>query len=385
MKLLPIVLIICLGLGLAPASAEQKERRNGDDTFVSGETIAQDIDTPGDTFVTARAATIGGTSLGDLHITGFSVSVHTAVAEDVYAAGATVDVSADIGGDLSAVGFTVRTSAAGRVSGNARLMGNTVSIESPVDGALTAGGQSVILNAPIRGDVRITAKSLELGPDASVTGILTYSTKDQITVPASVAPPDRVRFEKLDASSWGNVSDGWQGKDMPVFATAASKFTGFIISLLFFMVLGALALGFAPGPLERMRENIIAAPGRSILLGVIGLSLLIGLLPMTALTIVGIPFIPVVLLAIITIWTVGYALGAYTVAMQVWMSLGGSKDPHSAMRILLLAAAVTVIALLNFIPFVGWIANLTLVLIGSGAITRRVFARLVPDPDPVPA
>ena len=86
-------------------------------------------------------------------------------------------------------------------------------------------------------------------------------------------------------------------------------FGAFIVSLLFFMVLGALALGFVPGQLERMREGIIAAPGRSILLGVIGLSLLIGLIPITVMTIVGIPFIPVFLLAIVVVWTVGYALG----------------------------------------------------------------------------
>ena len=181
MKALIPTLIVCLSLTFDPALADEIESRNGDDTFVSGETIVKDIDTPGDTFVAARAATLGGTSLGDLHVTGFDVSVRTEVAEDVYAAGATVEVGAGIGGDLSAVGFTVRTTTAGKTSGNARLMGNTVSIEGPIDGALTAGGQSVILNAPIKGDVRITAKSLSFGEEASVDGMLIYSTKDKIT------------------------------------------------------------------------------------------------------------------------------------------------------------------------------------------------------------
>ena len=53
--------------------------------------------------------------------------------------------------------------------------------------------------------------------------------------------------------------------------------------------------------------------------------------------------------------------------MQVWVALGGSDEPHTATRLLLLAAAVTVVALLNFIPFVGWVVNFTLVLIGVGA------------------
>jgi hypothetical protein len=117
-------------------------------------------------------------------------------------------------------------------------------------------------------------------------------------------------------------------------------------------------------------------------LGVIGLSLLFGLVPITAMTIVGIPFVPINLLAIIVVWTLGYALGGYAVAMYVWAALGGADSPNSITRILLLAAAITVVALFNFIPFVGWVVNFTLVLIGIGALTRAVFARFITDIDP---
>jgi hypothetical protein len=35
---------------------------------------------------------------------------------------------------------------------------------------------------------------------------------------------------------------------------------------------------------------------------------------------------------------------------------------------------------LNFIPFVGWVANYTLVLLGIGAMTRAVFQSMLGNP-----
>jgi hypothetical protein len=46
------------------------------------------------------------------------------------------------------------------------------------------------------------------------------------------------------------------------------------------------------------------------------------------------------------------------------------------MRLLALAIGVTIAALLNFIPVIGWMANFALVLLGVGAITTGLFYRM---------
>jgi len=386
MKLSALGLSVLLAAISLPVAAEETTSRNGSDTFVAGETLLSDIDTGGDTFVAAQSAKIGGTTLGDLHAAGFTVFVSTDVAEDLYAAGATVDIASKVAGDTSAAGFTVRTTRSAETAGNSRLMGNSVTIEGAVKGALSVMGRSVILDAPVAGDVRIVAGSLVFGDNASVAGTLFYSSEQRVAVPETVASADRVQYSKLDIETdWDDFREEWPGSEMPTFPTFASVLGAFLISLMFFMVLGALALGFAPKKLERMRSGIAAAPGRSMLLGVIGLSLLFGLVPIAAMTIVGLPFVPIVLLAIIVTWTLGYALAGYTVAMSVWNALGGEAEPSALVRLLLLALAVTVVALLNFIPFIGWVANLTLVLIGVGAFTRWVFGMFISDPDPDPS
>ncbi|MGO4910157.1 hypothetical protein ACEN2J_17725 [Pseudorhodobacter sp. W20_MBD10_FR17] len=381
-----LILTLSLVLCLTPlgSTAETVTTKNGSDVFLTGDTVLSEMNGQGDAFVAAETAKLGGTSLGDVHVFGFDVFVGTAIAADLYAAGATVDISAKVGSDTSAIGFSLRTSPTATMDGNVRLAGNTVTIEGPISGALSVVGRTVILNAPVGGDVRISANSLTFGDNARIDGVLSYSTPKQVAVPEQVAAADRIRYSELDADGeWHDWRTVMPRGDMPVFPTAASIFGAFLISVLFFMVLGALALGIMPKRLETMRAQISAAPGRSILLGVVGLSMLCGLVPITALTIVGLPFVPFYLLAIVVVWTLGCALGVYTAAMYLWSALGGADAASSIIRVLLLAAGIAVVALLNFIPFVGWVVNFTLVLLGIGAITRAVFARFITDIDPV--
>ena len=374
-------LAVIAALGFSTASwAETVSARNGDDTFFAGSQLSQAVDTVGDTFMAARSVNINGATQGDLHVAGFDVSVNTDVVEDLYAAGGTLVIRGAIAKDLTGAAFSLRTERSSLTQGNARLMGNTVTIEGPVQGALSVMGRDVILNAAITGDARILAQTLSFGPDAVVSGTFTYSTEEKMQIPDTVAAAERVVFERI---SGGRVWEEWQdmGKDMPAFPTFMSLLFGFAISLLFFLVLGAFMLGFMPKRLAKMRRSIADAPGQILLLGVIGLSMLFGMVPITAMTIVGIPFVPVVVLAIVVAWTLGYALWAYSVAMRIWAALGGSEAPSNIARLLVLAGAIIFVALLNFIPFVGWVANFTLVLLGIGAMTRAIFQSMLGNPD----
>ena len=228
--------------------------------------------------------------------------------------------------------------------------------------------------------MRIVAGEISFGSDATVGGALTYASDRPIDVPERVAPASRVTFERIE------LTDAWKEfdavrRDMPILPTFMSMLSGFLVSLLFFVALGAICLGFFPKRTEALRQRVSDAPGKSILLGVIGLSMLFGMVPIIALTIVGLPAVPIALLAIIVAWVLGYALGAYSIAMRIWLGFGGDKNLGNLGRILVSAAAIIFIALLNFIPFIGWVANYTLVLLGVGGLTTVVFRYFIADPD----
>ncbi len=369
--------VTCL---LIPASGvgQTMLSTNGDDTFVAGETVTETLETPGDAFVGGRTTAAGGQVAGDLHVSGFDVVVSADVGADLYAAGATVSIRSDVAEDLSAAGYSVRTEAQSETSGNARLMGASVTIDGPVAGSLAVMGRDVLLNAPVDGDVRIFAKSIRFGDAAAINGTLTYTTETEISVPPAVAPENRVRFEAAsDRFEWDEMEELWE-RQRPMFMPALiSLFAAFVITIIFFIVLGAVFLTFLPKPVAQMRRAIAAAPGQTALLGVIGLAMLFGMVPIIGMTIIGLPFLPVVLLAIVVAWTLGYLLGGYAVAMRAWQAFGGHDDPSTTVRLIVLAVAVVVVALLNYIPFVGWVVNYTLVLLGIGAMTHMIFQRLI--------
>jgi len=373
---------LSLALAAAPAGfADTETRTYGSDTFVAGTTVSTALDADRDAFLAGRAVTAKGRAGGDVHVAGFDVDVEADSAADLYVAGATVSVRGTVGEDLTAAAFTLRTAPTAVTQGNARIMGGSVTIDGAVKGDLTVAANEVILNAAIGGEAMIAAQTITFGPNAVVSGSLSYASPTELPIPERVIAPGKVSYEKLSSSDHvAGMRDTWDEMENPLLPTFMSMFAAFLVTLAFFVSIGAIFLAFLPKPVEAMRKAVAARPGQIFLIGIVGLSILFGLVPISALTIVGIPLVPVVLLAIVVVWTLGYMLGAFAVAQRLLDAFWHDEAPGNALRLAAFAAVICAIALLNFIPFVGWIANYTLVLLGIGAMTNAVFDRMIGNP-----
>ncbi len=374
--------VLALALFTAPpVAAQMSERVHGGDTFIAERTVSQTFSADRDVFAMGNVVSAKGTAKGDMYLLGFDVDQGTTVGGDLSATGMTVTLAAPIAGDAAATGFSVRNSRSAPIGGNAFLVGNTVTIDGPVSGALTGFGRNVVLNAQIDGDVWLIGENISFGPDAVIAGQLVYSAEAPISVPERVISPDRVRYEKAQPPqiAW-RIREGWKNVEYPVLPAFMSLFAAFLVSLAFFIALAAIFQSFLPKPLNRMQAAIQARPGQVFLLGVIGLSMLFGMVPIIALTVFGLPLVPIVVLAIVAVWTLGYALGAYAVAQRLLLAFGGKGEPTYLVRLVAFAVVLIGVAILNFIPFLGWIANYTLVLLGIGAMTEVVFNRILGNP-----
>lgn len=365
----------------APTSAQDNTSsfQLGGDLFVTDP--SGPVDAGRDVFAVGAAPVLSGSVAEDAHAVGFSVEVHADTLGDLYAAGGSVSVRGSVGSDLSATGGTVRTHASSTTQGNARLTGGSITIDGPVNGALMASGGDLFLNAPVGGDVRLSAGRIRFGPNAEVTGRLTYATSEPIDIPDSVADPTRVTFQQLDYSDFMDGPDGdWDWPDSPEMELGPVAAMGALAATIgSFLLVGAIFLAFTPNLVSRMRKGILARPGKTALSGLIGLSLLIGSVPILLMTLVGIPLVPIAILAVLIVWYLGYVLGAYSLGMGIARSLGMAEDPSIGMRLLVLAVVALVAALLNFIPFLGWLVNLGIVFLGVGAMTYVLFERLLPN------
>lgn len=369
----------------APASADARFSIGGDN-YVSGPNATLSEPSPRDALAAGFSVDITGKVQKDAQAAGFDVNIDAPVGEDLNAAGFSVRVNQPITGDLSASGFNVQIRSGATVGGNARLAGANVVVDAPISGSLAARARSLTVNGAISGDARLAAAKLSFGPDAKIGGTLTYFAPEPIEIAPSVIAPDKVHFEKLEP--FGGMGFFRQPIEMPhLWPSLLSVFFSFLVTLAFLFVVAAILLAMAPLTVESLRERTIGRPFLSMGLGVLGLGMLIGLIPISAMSVIGIPLIPIILLAITVFWVLGYLLGIYALSWRVADALGELPTTMSA-RLAVLVIGLVIAAALNFIPFFGWLINLLILFMGLGglvawildALSRRTPAAEVPPP-----
>jgi hypothetical protein len=360
-------------LMIAPASADARFSLGGDN-YVAGQNATLSEPNPRDALAAGFSVDITGKVGKDAQAAGFDVNIDAPVGENLNAAGFSVRVSQPITGDLSASGFNVQIRSGATVGGNARLAGGNVVVDAPITGSLAARARTLTVNGPISGDARLAATKLSFGPDARIGGTLTYFAPEPIEIAPSVIAPDKVHFEKLEPV--GGMGFFRQPVEMPrLWPSFLAVFFSYLITLAFLFVVAAILLAAAPLTVEMLRERTIRRPFLSMGLGILGLGMLIGLIPICAMSVIGIPLIPVVLLAIMVFWIVGYLLGVYALSWHVADAMGELPTTISA-RLAILVIGLIVAAVLNFIPFLGWLINLLLLFMGMGGIVAWVLDAL---------
>ena len=369
-------LIPCLAMfAWAPASGGERVLLGGD-AHMSDSTATLSEPSPRDALLSGFTVVLTGKVEKDASAAGFSVVIDAPVGRDLYAAGFSLTVSKPVAEDVTAVGSSIHVQNQASIGGNARLTAASVIVDSPVAGSLISSAGSFTLNGTVAGDARLTAGSLVFGPNAKIGGSLTYFAAEPMTIPPNVITADRVHYNKLAAGNAMDTISEAMGKAVPRFwPTFFGWFFGFLLTIAFLAALGAALFAFAPRLAESLRLDAVTAPLRSATLGILGLSMLIGLVPVSAMTLIGIPFIPVILLASVILWILGYLLGAYAVAVRV---AGAFRDEPSTplAKVIVLIFGLVVIAALNFVPVVGWLINLLVVFLGLGAIMAHIVRAL---------
>ncbi len=343
----------------------------GGDAYVSGSDAALTEPSPRDAFLSGFSADLMGKVERDANALGFNVDIDAPVGGDLYAAGFSVKVTQPIGEDLTASGFNIYLRNQANIGGNARLAAGTIVLDGPIAGSLVAAAGTLTINQPIAGDARLTVGKLIFGPNAKIGGTLTYFAPAPIDIPSTVASADRVKFEKFEQGSAASTVRDAVGKSMPRFwPSFFGLLFGFVLTIVFLVAAAAVLLALAPNLVETLRQDATAAPFKSIGMGLLGMGMLVGLVPVSAMTLIGIPLIPFVMLAAVALWVAGYLLGIYATAMHV---IGAFREaPKTPVgRILAVALGLTVIATLNFVPIIGWLINLAIVFLGLGAIVAQ--------------
>ncbi len=348
----------------------------GGDNYISGASVEMEAESTRDVFLSGFSTELSAKAAGDVHAMGFNVDIDAETGEDLYLAGFSITVTKPVGDDLSASGANIEIEQSANIGGNVRVFGGKVSLDAPVGGSLLAAAGTLEINSAIAGDANLTAGELQFGPNASIGGRLHYSAAEPVDIPASVVPADRVTFSKLDVSAPNMMQESIEEHMDYGAGSFLGGFFSFVAAIVFLTAVAAAFLALMPKRCEAYRDQAIAQPWRALLVGVVGLAALIGLIPVSAMTVIGLPLIPVIILALIVLWALAYLIGVFALTWRIWVAFSAPPQVLGG-KLVVVVAGLVVMALINFIPFVGWLINLALVLAGFGVMTSRLFDRIL--------
>jgi glucan phosphoethanolaminetransferase (alkaline phosphatase superfamily) len=149
-------------------------------------------------------------------------------------------------------------------------------------------------------------------------------------------------------------------------------------------VLGAAFIALMPKGVAALQTIAEKRPFRNLGVGLLAFAAVIGLVPLVALTVIGIVLLPFVAIFIAIACSLAYLAGVYFTGTQIGRAF--FRIETNAHRLAILVASIVIAALIGLIPFAGWLVSLGLTTFGFGAVavvlmvrwSRDAAARLAP-------
>ncbi len=345
-----------------------------DDLYViAGGLASIKRDVGGDLFVFAERVDIDARVMQGVNVAGATVKVMGIVGNDVRAAGGDVEIRGTIRGDLLVAGGSVVVGNDGAVLGdvivtggqvvlrgpvgrNLIVRGGTVSMEGIFHGNVDVQGGEVIVAGPVEGNAKISAKDIEITPNASFKGSVDYWSDREVDFGAALSQGQRATFhqEVLQTS----------GEKKGAFAAILGAFTLFSLltgaAILLLLQLATKTFFHDAAKLLRRR------PWWSLLWGFLFFMASPIAMILLAITVVGIPFA----LALLASYLLTLLFAAPVTALVVthWMELKFKKKWNFWTTFGIAFASFAVLKLLIFIPFLGWAIKVAIVFFAIGAV-----------------
>ena len=349
--------------------AVEEQRPGAHETVIAGDYFGADTNASpgsavdGDAFIAGAQVNLDKPVSGDALLAGGGVSTSERVGGDLYATGGSVMIDGPVAGNARLAGGHVEITRRGQVSGKTTLVGGRVTVQGKAGRQLVVFGEHVTLDGEVAGNVTIAARALSIGPNARVSGKLTYRG----SVPAQVDPA-AVLTGGINYLSFDFEDETYQ----PVARVIA--WVGVIAFTVGLFLIGMLAIIMAPASTARMSRLGRARPISSLALGLVTIFCVPIAVILLMLTIVGIPFAFMLLLAWPMILIFGYLAGV----MAVSDAIAGPSADAKGRRIFLLAMGLGVMLLFARVPFAGWAIGMLLLVMGVGAMALNAMGATVP-------
>jgi cytoskeletal protein CcmA (bactofilin family) len=333
------------------------------DYFGAGANASPATSVEGDALLAGGQVELSKPVSGDAVIAGGGVAVSGRVGGNVYATGGSVMIDGPVAGNARIAGGRVEIAGGGQVAGRSTLVGGRVTIRGKAGRQLVVFAEHVTLDGEVAGNATIASRTLSIGPNARVSGKLSYRG----SLPAQVDPA-AVLSGGINYLSFDFEDESYQPVARVVAWIGAIAFTAGLF------LIGMLAILVAPESTARMSTLGRRRPISSLALGLVTIVCLPIVVVLLMVTVVGMPFAFMLLLAWPMILIFGYLAGV----MAVSDAIAGPSAEARGRRIFLLAMGLGVMLLFARVPFAGWSIGMLLLVMGVGAMALNAMGASVP-------
>lgn len=246
-----------------------------------------------------------------------------------------------------------------------------VHADQKVDAAIVIGG-SLVVEGVVTGPAAAVGGDVEVRPSGAVSnGVYAIGGTLRIDEGADVQGPRT----QVAAGEIGTVISQLSQREQQSEANPAGFWPIMrLAQVLAVLVIGLLLAALVPVPLQTVRRTLNEQPGRSALAG---LGLLLGFVPLCvilAVSVLGIPLIPLALLAL----SACVVMGLSALAASIGFGLRLIKSPDNLLGAT--ALGMSLIALAVLIPILGGLLWFLGSFYAAGAVLLSRFGTRAPEP-----
>ncbi len=323
-----------------------------DDLIVAADRFVLDGDAALDVIVVARDADLNGNVGGSVNVAGGSVTIAGDVDGSVRVASGTLTVTGTVGGDLLVFGGTATIDQGAVVRGNVTMHGGTLTTRGDIAGDVSGNLERLTIDGPIAGNVSVRTGDLNLDAAASVAGDLSYVSGSDAEITGGATVSGAV--ERQSIAPWG-VDGSWR-----------ARFFSPLVRTLWMLIAGAAIVALAPRLASALDDNL-RRPLPALLMGLMAMIVIPILALLLAISVIGIPLsmilIGLYLIALyLSQYVVGQRLGTLILPDR-W------NDGSRGYLLLSMTIGVLLLSLLRYlpVPFVGNAIDLIITVGGLGA------------------
>lgn len=371
------LIAILIALTTLPLQAQDNRARGrretvivdlGMDHFAAGQNITVSKPVAGDLLAAGREVVLDDNVGGDAVLAGGSLRLNGNVSQNVYAAGGQVIVNGNLSRNARLAGGNVEIAPTSRIEGGVSIGAGQARVSGSIRGYLQAAAGTLYINGPVSGDVEVTARRVELGPNARIAGKLRYRSRDALKSDPS-------------AQVLGGIEQlaplGTQARPVGRRLVRA-VFKIWILWTLGLMVVITTLLLVLPAFFAGVIETLERRPGASALLGFAMLVCIPVASIILLITLIGAPLGLLFMAVYAVLLLVGYVVAGAAVGDWVLKRFRYASAGATSSRIAAAIAGILVIAVLGAIPLLGGLVCFAALLMGIGALVLAMKRTLGP-------